>query len=292
MHPSRRTRCHLLLAAIAAVAPTILLARGADSVRWHSEYLQAKQTAAESGKLLLIWFYDPVDADGSHEFESQVVGSPPIAERLARRFVAAKLPLGATVAKEGEKPLVLLAHAAFAELRQGPGLVIIDLTEPGGPHYRHIVSIQPFSAGAISAEKLAVLLDLPRGSLTQRTLVYAVRTHRDSPASAGSHLSPLLMREAESHAAHQARLTFQGHHQWETRFHAINAALGGGLVAREVCAESWPGQGLLEAAEECVDSWRQSPGHWAAVSQRHALFGYDMQRGSNGEWYAAGIFAD
>jgi hypothetical protein len=278
--------------AVALVRQPALGGESGTSVHWHSEYRPAMQAAAESRKLLLIWFFDPADGDGSANFEARVLGSSAVAERLARRFVVARLPLDAIIDREGDKPLALIGHPAFAELGQGPGLVIIDLTEPEGPHYRQLVSIIPFTAGPISSEKLLVLLDLPRGTLTQRTMIYAVRTHRDSPASAASHLSPLLLHETASHAEHQARLNLQGHHQWETRFHAINAALGGGLVAREVCAESWPGQGLLEAAEECVDSWRQSPGHWAAVSRRHALFGYDMQRGTSGVWFAAGIFAD
>jgi hypothetical protein len=293
MHPSPRTCCLSLLAAIASAAPAASLAsEPVGGLQWHGEYLPARQAAAEGRKLLLIWFYDRADAAGTSALESLVLGSEPVAERLAQRFVVARLPLDATFVREGEKPQLLITHAAFAELRQGPGLVIIDWTEPGGPHHRQIVSVYPLYAGTISAGKLAVLLDLPRGSLTQRTLIFAMRTHPDAPASADSHLSPLLLRETASHAAHQARLNFQGHHNWESRFQSINAALGDGLVAREVCAESWPGQGLVEAAEECVDSWRQSPGHWAAVSQRHALFGYDMQRGSNGVWYAAGIFAD
>jgi hypothetical protein len=104
-------------------------------------------------------------------------------------------------------------------------------------------------------------------------------------------LSPLLAKETESHAWHQASIALQGHHNWESRFHAINARLPAGLLAQEVCAESWSGQSLVEAADECVASWRHSPGHWEAVRSRHALFGYDMKRGVNGVWYATGIFA-
>ena len=139
--------------------------------------------------------------------------------------------------------------------------------------------------------RLAALLDLPLGTLTQRTLIFAVRTHPEQPSSARSHLSPLLAQETESHAYYQASITLQGHHHWESRFHAINARLPAGLLAQEVCAESWPGQTLVEAADDCVHAWRQSPGHWEAVRSRHALFGYDMQRGANGIWYATGIFA-
>jgi len=118
-----------------------------------------------------------------------------------------------------------------------------------------------------------------------------VRTHPERPASADGQFSSLLAHETQSHARHQASINLQGHHNWESRFHAINARLPSGLTAREVCAESWPGQGLVEAAEECVYSWRRSSGHWEAVRSRHDLFAYDMKRGSNGIWYAAGIFA-
>jgi hypothetical protein len=135
------------------------------------------------------------------------------------------------------------------------------------------------------------MLDLPKGSLTQRTLIWAVRTHPESPASASTSLFPVLEQETEKHAFHQASITLQGHHNWESRFHSINARLPDGLVSQEVCAESWPGQNLVEAAEECVHSWRQSSGHWDAVSRKHAYYAYDMKKGRNGVWYATGIFA-
>jgi hypothetical protein len=61
-------------------------------------------------------------------------------------------------------------------------------------------------------------------------------------------------------------------------------------VAQEIVAESWPNESLVEACIDCVDSWRQSPGHWGAVRANHPLFGYDIKRGRNGIWYATGIF--
>ncbi len=131
---------------------------------------------------------------------------------------------------------------------------------------------------------------LPLGSLTKRTLTLAVRTHSEMPQSASRELLPLLSDECEAHAAHQARIGVQGHHDWESRFHRINAHLPPGLVAQEVCAESWAGQSLWDAARECVRSWRHSSGHWEAVRGAHPVFGYDMHRGENGIWYGVGIF--
>jgi len=273
-----------IVLAIALGAAGLLAAEPDSAPPWHEDYLTALEAA--SGKMLLIWFYDP----SNEHLGADVLRLPSIAAAIERRYVAVKLPLTATIEDESGS-LAILKHSAFAELQGRAGLAIVDLTEPEGPLHRLVVSIYPFWRAPITAENLAVLLDLPRGTLTQRTLIYAVRTHGARPASADSHLSPLLARESASHALHQASIAVQGHHNWERRFHAINAQLPAGLVAYEVCAESWPGQDLLSAAEECVDSWRQSPGHWDLVSRRHVLFGYDMQRGANGVWYAAGIFA-
>jgi hypothetical protein len=82
----------------------------------------------------------------------------------------------------------------------------------------------------------------------------------------------------------------QGHHQWDTRFQRINTKLPPDTLACEVCAESWPGENLVEAAIECVRCWRFSEGHWSAVRAEHSVWGYDMKRGTNGIWYATGIF--
>ena len=99
-----------------------------------------------------------------------------------------------------------------------------------------------------------------------------------------------LLAEAESHSQYQARIRLQGHHGWSARFPRIAAMLGGS--PREVCAESWPGQNLVESAIECVRCWRLSSGHWSAVQARNRAFGYDMKLGANGVWYATGIFAE
>lgn len=57
------------------------------------------------------------------------------------------------------------------------------------------------------------------------------------------------------------------------------------------CIQAWGITDSVEAAEECVASWHQSPGHWKAVSSGQAVYAYDMKQGSNGVWYATGILA-
>jgi hypothetical protein len=257
---------------------------------WMTDYHAALDEAESRGRQAVIWFYDAGAAADNERLETGVLQEPAIAEMLASRFVCAKLPSNTEASCAGEQR-ELLKHPAFSDLRGAAGLVVIDMVERDGPLHRQVVSVYPLARGIISSDKLKTLLDLPRGTLTQRTLIFAVRTHPEAPASTSGALSSILARETERHANHQASIALQGHHNWEARFHAINAELPGGLLAREVCAESWPGQSLLDAAVECVHSWRQSPGHWNAVSASHPMFAYDMKRGSNGVWYAAGIFA-
>lgn len=261
---------------------------------WLADYREATALARKKRCPAFLWFCDPEDAAGNETREAALRELPQVAERLREGFVPARIPLAAlreTDADDGGPPARLVYHAAFAELRGGAGLAIVDYRDEASPHYGMVVSIYPFTEGPLSAGDLAVLLDLPPGSLTSRTLVFALRTHPDRPQSTAAGEHPVLAEEAARHAAHQARIRLQGHHGWEQRFHAINGRLPAGHVANEVCAESWPGQTLVAAARECVSSWRQSPGHWNHVSQPAAYYGFDMQRSASGTWYAAGIVA-
>jgi hypothetical protein len=259
-------------------------------IAWRSDYRAACDEARNCGKQVLVWFCDPAWQAGDAAFERHVLGQNSIAAAVEANYVPVKVPLDAT-AQCNEQQLVIFDHPAFAHLSGRPGLAIIDYRDSARPWFGHVVSVYPFVRDYISSDRLATLLSLPEGTLTQRTLIYAVRTHPERPTSTANALHPVLVAEAASHAAHQASINLQGHHAWETRFHRINAQLPGGLLAQEVCAESWPGQTLIDAAVECVDSWRHSSGHWQAVSSRPQYYAYDMQRGANGVWYAAGIFA-
>ena len=144
-----------------------------------------------------------------------------------------------------------------------PGIAMIDFAHADPNLHGYVTSTFPLTSTlAYTPQQMLVILDLPAGTLTQRTLIYAVRVHPEHPASTSGQLDQHLVAEAQSHSENQARMLLQGHHNWETRFHRINAILPAGLCAREVCAESWPGQGLVEGAIECVRSWRCSSGHW------------------------------
>jgi hypothetical protein len=255
----------------------------------HDDYLQAMKEAAEDRKLLLIYFHERTPNAAQKAFETETLANLEIQEKL-RRYVFLKLPRDARITVGG-KSIVLLEHPAFAEMLRRQGVAIIDLVHQRADYYGHVVSAFGFTPGKYyRKDALSIILDLPPGSLTQRTMIYAVRIHPERPASTQGQLHATLAEEAQRHAHYQASIQVQGHHSWDSRFHRINAKLPGGAVAQEVVAESWPNENLVEACIDCVHSWRQSPGHWGAVQSRQPLFGYDIKRGRNGIWYATGIF--
>jgi hypothetical protein len=256
--------------------------------QWRTDYAEAYKEARADHKYLLIWFTNdkPTEAD---ELLAARFREESLAQPLAQ-YVAVAIPTTAISAVAG-KEVRLLDDPSFVEMLKLPGLAILDVRDKESKLYGALVSVYPFrTKQRPDKARLQTLLDLPTGTLTQRTMIFAVRTHGEHPRSTQGTLDGMLASEAAKHSQHQASITLQGHHNWDQRFHAINARLPGGLLAQEVCAESWPGQRLVEAAEECVHSWRQSSGHWSAVSGNADRYAYDMHRGRNGVWYATGIF--
>jgi hypothetical protein len=277
-------------------------------VKWHTNYDMAYRFAQQQHKMLLIYFQPPVAARTVADRAGPTFGDPvrgALAAMAARpedrprleRFVLLRLPLD-FVEMVDDKPIVLVDHPAFGELNGGPGIAILDLRHVDQPYYTYAVSLCPLTRGKyyqFQPEHLAVLMDLPPGTITQRTMVFAVRIHPEAPASTQGEANPVLYEEAASHSTYQAQIRVQGHHQWESRFHRIiSRLLGRGTPGMpcEVVAESWPSENLVDSCVDCVASWRQSPGHWSAVRAQHASYGYDIQRGSNGIWYATGIFSN
>ena len=101
-----------------------------------------------------------------------------------------------------------------------------------------------------------------------------------------------LQTMAQRHAAYQAAKGVQGHQLWDDRVKELYAALPKYGEFAEVCAESWPDQTVEDAAVEMFNSWRQSPGHWSAVTSVNAGWGGAMAYCSRRRvWYATMIFA-
>jgi hypothetical protein len=279
---------HAAVAADDATPPAQTVAAGLE---WHTDYYAAYRAAA-AGKLYLLINMTPIVSDAVQELaEKTIANSAPLQQKLSQ-VVRARLPVDATIDVEGE-PRRLLSFSAFSQLAGGAGFVLIDLRNEGSEFYGHSVNVLPYASGKYyrwRPEYLSVVLDLPPGTLSQRTMIWAVRIHPERPQSTYGVHHPTLASGAAQQASYQASVGQQGHQNFETRYHQLSSAAGGSVS--EVCAESWPGQNMIDSCLDCVDSWRHSSGHWRGVAGRHRAFGFDIRRGRNGIWYGTGIFAD
>lgn len=257
---------------------------------WLTDYEKAVAKAKEEKKMLLVYLRPEQPDPQVGQFERRTLLDPQVMKELLR-YVCVRIPDSYAVEENGQKTK-LLDHPSLVEMEHLPGLFIVDYASTEAEYYGQVVSVFPFLNGRpYNVEQMSIILTLPSGTLTQRTMIYAVRVHPERPKSILGRPDSFLFKEAEKHSAYQARIRLLGHHFWETRFHRIIQTLRGESTASEVCAESWPGQGLLAAALECVRCWRLSPGHWRSVSSYQDAYGYDIKKGSDGIWYATGIFA-
>jgi hypothetical protein len=272
----------------ASVAPAKVSVAGVD---WYTDYYEAYRDAAANKRFLLI-NVTPTTASSAQQSAERYISTNARVRQQMEHLVLLRVPTDATIKVEGQTRR-LLSFGSFSELHGGSGFVLIDLRNDGEPYYGYAVSVLPYSSGKYyqwRPDYLSTVLSIPAGSLSQRTMIWAVRIHPEAPQSTYGVFHPALADGATHQASYQANVGEQGHQNFESRFHSLSAAAGSSVS--EVCAESWPGQNLIDSCLDCVDSWRHSSGHWRGVSGRHRAFGYDIRRGRNGIWYGTGIFAD
>jgi hypothetical protein len=263
-----------------------------ERLEWHTNYAAAHAKAKEERRMLLVNFMPEEGSAVQRQLESAIEKDRSL-QRQLQSMVLVRVPRDYKSETAGDSGR-LVSHAAFRHLRGQAGIAIVDLKHAGTPHYGSVVTALPFSSGKYyrwRTSHLTTALGLPPGTITQRTMIWAVRIHPESPASTAGRCHGALSNAAKKHSEYQARIGVQGHHRWESRYHQVRAGAGAN-EASEVVAESWPNQDLIDSCIDCVASWRHSPGHWRAVRGRHRLFGYDIRRGRNGIWYGTGIFAN
>ncbi len=248
-----------------------------------SNYTDATRIAAKKSAMLLISIRAENTTAGDDEVTQQL--QKPSVRKL---FTESGTPWVFCQLDFDECSNLLIPSTPLEEIHGGSGIFVIDYAHK--LMKGHVVSVLPRRDGKyyqFVQHDLSLLARLPAGSLTQRSMIFAVRRHADAPKSTDGSCDKELCEAAAAHSANQAQLQKQGHHGWGLRSQRLSQHRG---PATEVCAESWPDQDLLDSCIDCVSCWRQSPGHWRAVSTEHSAFGYDIQRGKNSIWYATGIF--
>ena len=270
-------------------------------ITWETDYEYAVRSAKLSTRYLLIYLYADSNQDlpealnlvpvisACREFETAVLDDGFVRSGLDK-YVMLKLPMDAEITSEDgtKKPISTLP--GFEHLVEHPGLVVIDFAHRDTPQYGEVIGILPFLRGECpTAAQTETFLNLPPGTLTQRTLTYAVRIHPDQPLSSNGEPSPVVVREATAHALYQAERGVLGHQNYGERSYRAREILGGGSPS-EICAQSQSGLSLFEGAIASMRLWRNSGAHWAICRKSQTYYGYDMAHGKNGCWYAVGFF--
>lgn len=244
----------------------LLLATTVSNVHWETDYREATARAKEEGKFVFIQF-----GESERSYWLTRVPYPEMND-----YVMLRLPLESAVEVDGVE-IRLLDHPAFAHLMKKPGFAIINFKHEG-PSYGCVISVLPADQ-LTNLARLAAVFELPVGTLTQRTLIWALRVHPAGPESTEGPSDPRLQRHATEHSRTQARMHLQHHNLPE-------------FATSEIVAESWPwNQDVVSAALDIVDAWSQSPGHWREASRPHRFFGYDMHTIGR-KWFATGVFID
>ena len=270
-------------------------------ISWETDFEYAKRTAELSARCLLIYLYADHDQDipldfanlpiipACRNFETVVLDDTFVRAGLDW-FVPLKLPMDALITDEDGIEQSIYTLPGFEHMLGYPGLVVMDFARRDMPYYGEVVGILPFLHGdSPNAKQTDVFLNLPPGTLTQRTLTYAVRIHPDKPLSSDGIPAPIVVQLSTEHAVFQAERGILGHHNFGVRSYQAKAVLGGGMPS-EICAQSRPGLGLFEGAISCMRAWRNSSAHWVIARKYHTYYGYDMTLGRNGAWYAVGFF--
>lgn len=256
---------------------------------WHVDYTAAYREAERRQRQLLIVFQSEREAETARRYERAVLASSELTTPLAK-FVRVILPCDARL--PGDPSRRLLDARAFRHLNGRPGLAVIDFLQPGDRLYGRVVSAHPFARNDhYGLRETRTVLNLPRGTATQRALVYAVRMHPARPDSADGESSRVLFRGASSHSQTMVDYGQIGHFGWGRRSRTLENRLGNGLSVQEVAAVTWSAGSLIGAAHDCVEAWRSSPAHWSTVVRDSARYGYDMRQAGDGAWYATGLVA-
>ena len=154
----------------------------AEMPAWLNDYAVAMDKARSEQKMLLVHFCKGGDANCAAI--ERTLSQPQLRNKV-QRYVLARVSPDASISSEGRQTK-LLHHASFNELRGGPGLAVIDLAHKQQPYYGRVVSAVPTTGGRFyqfRPDHVPAVLDLPPGTLTQRTMIFAVRTHPERPAS-------------------------------------------------------------------------------------------------------------
>lgn len=261
---------------------------------WHQDYLAAYQQAIDQQRPLLMVLRDTLEPEGTDAGTSAFSATE--LEPLLGNYVRVSMSIGATVPglSAAEAPTRLLEHRSFRHLNGRPGLAIIDLTDAKGPYFGRVVTAVPLPEnGRFSAELLKRALQLPPGSIGQRTLVLTIRVSLPDSSFANGDPHPQLMQLASRSARLMAQNEQPGSFDQGARIAAVVNTFGNSARMRELVFATPGPTTVQDAAIQAVRQWLQSTDDLAVLNQSATAYGVDLyQSPSSQRWYASCVIVN
>lgn len=265
-----------------------------ESLSWHSDYLAAYLEASQEKRYLLMQFRDAIIGGKPLATTDPVVAASmrPMLEEFSR----VELTLNAAMpvlsdqtnnAENGELPNLLLKHRSFRHLGMQPGIAIVDLTDPTSPNHARVVSVLRLPEnGQFSSDDLMLALNLPKGAIGQRTLLYAIRSTVPDSSLSMREFSSTLIEFAHRNSRYMANARRVGNFDQETRKQRIEQEFGTQAELKQLVFATETETSIQDAALQAVTSWIGTSESFDILDAPAEAMGMDMfQDSESGRWF-------
>ena len=266
----------------------------AEPLSWHDDYLAAYVEAAKEKRYLLMFFRDV--SFGEEPLASAETVFTPSLRPMLEQFSRVELPLNAAMpvlsdkedgSQKNELPDLLLKHRSFRHLGMRPGIAVVDLTDPGSQNHARVVSVLPMpESGQYNDDDLMLALNLPKGAISQRTLLLAIRSTVPDSSLSMREFSPALIELAHRNSQYMARAGKAGSFDQENRQQRIEEEFGPQAELKQLVFATDSKTTIQDAALQAVTSWIGTSESFDILDTPAEAMGMDMfQDSKSGRWF-------
>ena len=266
----------------------------AESLSWHSDYLAAYVEASQEKRFLLMLFRE--NAIGGEPLAPTDSVFDPSLRPMLEQFSRVELPLNAAMPNVSSKsedpeqdalPNLLLKHRSFRHLGMRPGIAVVDLTDPASPNHARVVSVLPLPEnGQFNNADLMLALNLPQGAISQRTLLFAIRSTVPDSSLSMREFSQTLIELAHRNSRFMANAGQVGSFDRENRAQQIEKEFGPQAKLKELVFATEAETRIQDAALQAVTSWISNSESFDILDSPARAMGMEMfQNSESGRWF-------
>ena len=265
-----------------------------EALNWHNDYLAAYVEASQQKRYLLMLFRDAV-IGGEPLAATDSVFAPSLRPML-EQFSRVELPLNAAMpilsddtndVKNDGLPNLLLKHRSFRHLGMQSGIAVVDLTDSNSPNHARVVTVLPLpESGQFQDDSLMLALNLPKGAISQRTLLFAIRSTVPDSSLSMREFSPTLVELAHRNSRYMANAGQAGSFDQKTRQQRIEQEFGTNVDLKELVFTTESETTIHDAALQAVTSWIETSESFDVLDGPATAMGMDMfQNAESGRWF-------